>query len=239
MKTLALAAMAALLTSPLYAGGLSDPIIEPPAETSFDLSGYNDGLPVRVQCTNVPARSGSVAGVLLTHGGPSGYIVEEAGLPYATTDRIIGVMPAGMSTKDSRDMEAFLTTAGLTNYELVIRPDRDRRIVEEVKERGVATGPVPTSDNLTSMGEAASDGATILRVRSTVPQDVQIQKYGGSVQTVTVGAGDTLVAVPGQGTYIATFTGTHVRKTKATGPQTFDDINEVAKTFTRNGRWCR
>jgi hypothetical protein len=238
VKTIITSCAIALLATSAFAGGLSGAIAEAPAQ--LDLSDRNDGLTHRVMCSNVPARNGSVAGVLLPN---IGYFVEEASAPYAVGNRIVGVIPAGLSSKDAKEITYYFQSIGLTNFVLETRPDRDERIEEEevVAERGVATGPVPTGDNLTSMGTAVSDGATILRVRSTIPQDVSIRKAGGDTVVVSVGAGDTLVPVDGAGTYIATFTGTHVTKTKATGPQDFNDIsiNEVVVRTSSDGKWCR
>lgn len=99
--------------------------------------------------------------------------------------------------------------------------------VEKVKEREVADGAVFEKDNLTSMGYAASDGATIMRIRSSQAQTVHLRKAGGGTQVFEVGPGDTFVEVPGPGTYIADFKGTGASKTKATGPQTFPDVHET------------
>jgi hypothetical protein len=213
------------------------------AETP-DLSGYNNALPVQVMCSNVPAQSGSVNGVLLSD---IGYIVEASGADRATTDRIVGVMPYGMSTKDASDMASYLLSAGLTNFELHIRPDRDQKTVTNevstVAARDVADGSAPTADNLTSMGNAASDGAEILRVRSTTDQDVSIRRAGGDTVVVSVGMGDTLVAVPDGGTYIASFAASGRNITKATGDQVFGDVttamvDSILRT-TKTGSWCK
>lgn len=230
MKTIIASCAIALLTT----SALADTPAQP------DLSDRNGGLTHRVMCSNVPARSGSVAGVLVPN---IGYFVEEASAPYAIGNRIAGVIPAGLSSKDAEEITYYLQSIGLTNFILETRRDRKERIIEEevVADRGVAFGDVPSGDNLTSMGNAVSDGATILRVRSTIPQDVSIRKAGGDAITVSVGAGDTYVPVDGSGTYIATFTGTNVTKTKATGPQDFNDIsiNEVVVRTSTDGKWCR
>lgn len=90
--------------------------------------------------------------------------------------------------------------------------------------RNVADGAHFAKDNLTSMGFAKSDGAVILRIRSTQDQSVHLRKAGGGSSTIHVGKGDTFVAVKEPGTYIATFSATHRRVTKATGPQEWDDV---------------
>lgn len=101
--------------------------------------------------------------------------------------------------------------------------------VTTIIPRNVADGSIHSRDNLTSMGFAVSDGATILRLRSTQEQDVHLRKAGGGTETVSVGIGDTFVAVPGPGTYIATFVGSGRKVTKATGPQDWQDV------FTETG----
>ena len=231
------------------------------------LSGFNDARTVNVMCTNVPARSGSVPGFYLEN---IGYVVEAATADRATTS-VVGVMPAGLSSKDEADVRAYLASVGLTNYQLVIRENnRDIIIEEEVigfvpsiesvdtlvtKTRGVADGSQHERDNLTSTGIAESDGANILRVRSTTDQTVYIRKAGGDTFSIEVGAGDTLVEVPSGGTYVAKFSESERWIVKATGHHSFPDqygvvtyvetLVPVAETVTRTEtyaqplRWCR
>jgi hypothetical protein len=252
MKLTITACAIALLATQAISGGLSGPI----AEGTPTPAAYS-GPTLYALCTNVPARSGSVAGFQIRNlpanfgsfvdgsqlDGSYAYFVEETSAPYATHQRIAGIIPAGLSSKDDQDVANYLASIGLTDVILVTRPDRDERVVEEevVAERGVSDGSMPSGDNLTSMGNAVSDGATILRVRSTVAQDVKIRKAGGGTVIVSVEAGDTLVAVDGVGTYIADFLGTNVSKTKATGPQDFNDVStvDVVVRTSSDGEWCK
>lgn len=114
------------------------------------------------------------------------------------------------------------------NVEREVKRDVER---EEVKARGVADGATHNAPNLTSMGVAKSDGKTIVRVRTTQEGTVVIKKAGGGVVfDGNVGKGDTLVEVPGGGTYIAEVEGKKI--TKATGPQEFNDVQTVVDTVT-------
>lgn len=99
--------------------------------------------------------------------------------------------------------------------------------IEEVRARGVADGSIHSKDNLTSMGNAASDGAEVVRIRSTQSQTVSLREAGGGTVTIDVDAGDTLVEVSDGATVIAEFHGSGAKKTKATGNQTFNDVNET------------
>ncbi|MEM9476176.1 MAG: lipoprotein [Pseudomonadota bacterium] len=108
--------------------------------------------------------------------------------------------------------------------------------VEEVRARGVSDGSIHSKDNLTSMGNAASDGAEIVRVRSTQPQTVSLREAGGGTTTIEVDAGDTLVEVSDGATVIAEFQGSGAKKTKATGNQTFNDVTEVEVTTSTRVR---
>lgn len=105
--------------------------------------------------------------------------------------------------------------------------ERPGGVATTVTPRGVADGSVHSRDNLTSMGIAASDGQHVLRVRSaTNGNPVTIRRAGtGTVWTGTVDAGDTLIGFSQGGTYIAT-TGSRTI-TKATGPQTFNDVTQT------------
>jgi len=107
--------------------------------------------------------------------------------------------------------------------------------VEEIEivdvDYGVADGSTHDRDNLTSMGAAASSGEQVLRVRSASNGNtVTIRRAGhpGVVFNGTVDAGDTFVQVGPPGNYIAA-TGSRTI-TKATGPQTFDDLTTVEVT---------
>lgn len=103
------------------------------------------------------------------------------------------------------------------------------RTVETVLPRGVADGSAPGGNNLTSMGTAVSDGATILRIRSTGDQTVELRRAGGSTVSFAVGRGDTFVDVEGPGTYIATFENGD-RRTKSTGGHAFNDVRTETRT---------
>jgi hypothetical protein len=263
--------IAALLlsTSTAFAGGLSEPIVQPPVtlQTGIDLSGFNGGLTKQVMCSNVPARSGSVTGFSILG---VGYFVLNGQAQYATAQNVYE-LPAGVHPFDEDEVNAFLEGSGLYNFEFVIRPNRDLRVVEETiigevvtvdsvntivtKPRGVADGSQHERDNLTSMGIAESDGANILRVRSTTEQTVYIRKAGGDTFSIEVGAGDTLVEVPSGGTYIAKFTNSERQITKATGNQPFPDqygVQTFVETrtptsttvqaferFSDDGEWCK
>lgn len=102
---------------------------------------------------------------------------------------------------------------------------------------GVADGSEHNRDNLTSMGAAASSGGQVLRVRSASNGNpVSIRRAGGGeVFSGTVDAGDTFIQVGQSGTYIAT-TGTRTI-TKATGPQTFDDVDTISVPFDNSDPW--
>lgn len=109
------------------------------------------------------------------------------------------------------------------------RYTRGTRTVETVLARGVADGSAPAANNLTSMGNAVSDGATVMRIRSIGDQNVQLRRVGGSTLSLAVGRGDTLVGVEGPGTYVATFENGDSR-TRATGPQAFNDVTTETRT---------
>jgi len=121
-NTITLAAAIAVCTLPAFAGGLSDPIVETPvAYSGLDLSDRNDGLTHRVICSNVQARSGSVGGFFIPN---IGYFVMEAAAHLATRDAF--VMPAQYHPKVGADVEAYLRSVGLSNFQLVIDDDTER-----------------------------------------------------------------------------------------------------------------
>ncbi|WP_227287777.1 RHS repeat-associated core domain-containing protein, partial [Boseongicola sp. H5] len=88
----------------------------------------------------------------------------------------------------------------------------------------ILTPLVALADNLTSLG-LRGDGTTMWRLQSdaSTSQQVTLRRYGGGFETVfTVDPGRTIVAGAGAGTYIAEFSGSGERITKASGPQPFD-----------------
>lgn len=90
-------------------------------------------------------------------------------------------------------------------------------------EYGVADGSSHSRDNLTSMGNAASDGDAVLRVRLADAGAVTIRRAGGgTVFSGNLGAGDTFLDFPQGGTYIAQMP--QRTRVKATGPHTFNDL---------------
>lgn len=90
-----------------------------------DYSDRNDGLTHRVLCSNVPGGAGFLVPRL-------GYFVEAASMPFVTTDRIAGVIPEGMSSKDSADVKAVLASVGLSNFVLQVGSrTRDVLLVDE------------------------------------------------------------------------------------------------------------
>jgi hypothetical protein len=121
-----------------------------------------------------------------------------------------------------------------------VESSADGLTIEEevvVVDYEVADGSEHERDNLTSMGAAASSGSQVMRVRSaTDGNPVTITRYGsGEVWSGTVDRGDTFVQVGDAGTYIAE-TGSR-RITKATGPQTFDDVETIEREIATGGTW--
>jgi hypothetical protein len=110
----------------------------------------------------------------------------------------------------------------------------EEEVVEEeiAIPRGVADGAEFDKDNLTSMGSAVSDGQQVMRIRSaTDGNPAELLRVGGpEVFQGTVDRGDTFVTVGTPGTYILT-TGSRV-VTKATGPQTWNDVSTSTRTVT-------
>lgn len=119
-----------------FAGGLSSSIAEP----ALDLSDRNSGLTKTVMCSNVPAQNGSVAGFFIP---TIGYFVEESSAPYAVGNQIAGVIPGHLSSKDAADVQDYLNSVGLTNFELEIRRQSDTRI--EQRTVLVPVTPEPAS----------------------------------------------------------------------------------------------
>lgn len=105
---------------------------------------------------------------------------------------------------------------------MVTRSHTETRILE----RGVSDGSSHSQDRLTSMGRAESDGANVMRIRSTQSQTVSLRRVGGDTKTLAVEPGDTIVEVDEGGTYVADFAGTGARQTKSTGTHTWDDVKE-------------
>jgi hypothetical protein len=99
------------------------------AHAETDLSGFNGGLTKLVQCTNVPAQSGSVGGFRVQN---IGWFVQEPAAHLATVDAI--VVPAEFHPKDADEVVAYLQSVGLTNFALDI--GTNSRLIEGVNEDG-------------------------------------------------------------------------------------------------------
>lgn len=169
-------------------------------DAQTDLSDRNDGLPHRIQCTNVPAASGSVDGFYAAN---IGYFVSERHADRATTDRIAGIVPAHFDVRDEADVRAYLASVGLSNFEMIIRsPGTKRRVVitevETTIPGSVENVPVPRGDfdgtdrewRVTSM-----DGTNTVRVRTSDDRPVDLRIAGTTVLTVT-GKGEAFFDLP-------------------------------------------
>lgn len=263
MKTTLTTIAALMIGTAAMAGGLGAPIAEAPATSST----FTDATPRFAYCTNAPGPNGSVGGLMLEG---VGFIYEAASADRATT-RVAGILPAGLSAHDAQDAVNGLAAIGYTNVTLFTRPDRDDKIVQgtetvidtsvetvidtSVKPRLASDGQTYETNNTTSMGNAASNGAPVLRVQAATAQTVTI-RFAGSHEslTVEVPAGRSYVDLPRGGTTITTFEGGQ-RVTKALGHQPFNDVvtteREVITETPREvpvdvvvrtsspERWCR
>ena len=169
------------------------------AAMAQDYSDRNGGLQQTAYCTNVPAASGSVNGVLVL---PLGlYFVEAAHADLVRTDRIGGIIPSGLSSKNAQDMANYFPTVGL-DVVLNINPNRDKRTITEEVETiipgGVENIPVPrgTFDgNAQDWRITSMEGSNTIRVRTADDRPVDLRIAGNTVLTVS-GTGEAYFDLP-------------------------------------------
>lgn len=261
MKTLLAIISAIMLTTTAQAGGLSDPIVQPPVtQVNLPLAEYEGGLTNRVICSNVPAGSRSVPGVFIH---AVGYVVEA---PYAddVTVDLAAVLPAGLSSKDDEELTIGLQQLGLYDFVLVTRPEDNER--EEIVET-VVQGPDQIVQTQLPRGEwdgterewrvTSMEGTNTVRIRTADDRPVDL-RIGNHIIMSTSGQGEAYFDLPagqkfgGIKLYDST-TGQPLRNsTVSTNGEILDKTIEtivpgqpqirrdtIIVRTTSEGKWCR